>query len=418
MRRVLAFLILGFAAAVGVAQDVDSEPVFGARLVADRTPVVAGAELRLAVVLDVKRGWHVNSDRPGDEFSVPTTVTWALPEGWPQVDTTYPPGRAVRFEFAEQPVMVWDGRVVMVGRLAVPEGARGETALRAEVIAQACNDRQCLPPRPVGCQVTVSVAAPGTPTTSVEPALFAASAPGPVEPGASRFAGMPLPLLLGLVLLAGLGLNLTPCVYPLIPITISIFAREAKERAGGTFGLAVAYVLGMAVTYSTLGVIASLTGRLFGSALQHPVVISVVVVVLLALAASMFGFWELRPPAWALRASGGRAGYLGALIMGLIVGFVAAPASVRSWSACSPSSARRATRCSVSWSSSPSPWGSASRISCSGCSPAGSSACRPRAAGWRGSARSFGVMLIALAAFFASPLAAGRNRRHARSAWS
>jgi thiol:disulfide interchange protein DsbD len=87
----------------------------------------------------------------------------------------------------------------------------------------------------------------------------------------------------------------------------------------------VFYVLGMAVTYSSLGVAAALTGQLFGAALQHPVVVGVVVVVLLALAASMFGLWEMQPPSWALRASGGGAGYLGALVMGLVVGFVAAP---------------------------------------------------------------------------------------------
>jgi thiol:disulfide interchange protein DsbD len=54
-------------------------------------------------------------------------------------------------------------------------------------------------------------------------------------------------------------------------------------------------------------------------------VIAVVVVVILALAASMFGLWELQVPGWAMRASGGKSGYLGALLMGLMVGFVAAP---------------------------------------------------------------------------------------------
>jgi len=127
------------------------------------------------------------------------------------------------------------------------------------------------------------------------------------------------------VFIAGLALNLTPCVYPIIPITVGFFAQQAKERKGGTFGLAVAYVLGMAVTYSALGVTAALTGRLFGTALQNPIVVGVIVAVMLALAASMFGLWELRVPAWAMRASGGRGGVFGALLMGLVVGFVAAP---------------------------------------------------------------------------------------------
>jgi thiol:disulfide interchange protein DsbD len=85
------------------------------------------------------------------------------------------------------------------------------------------------------------------------------------------------------------------------------------------------YVLGMSVTYSVLGVVAALTGQLFGSAMQNPIVVAVIVAVMLALAASMFGLWELRVPGWVMRAAGGRRGGFGALLMGLVVGFVAAP---------------------------------------------------------------------------------------------
>jgi thioredoxin:protein disulfide reductase len=326
MRHALVVVLVLLSSVLAAAQEVDSEPVFAVRLAMDRAPLVAAGEAQLAVVLTIDRGWHVNSSSPGDEFSVPTSVSWTLPEGWSQPVMSFPGGRKQRFEFTEEPIEVWDGEVVMIGHLVVPEGAAGPSRLRAEVTAQACNDHQCLPPRAVAGEIEVNVAAAGTASSPVNRELFAAAAPRPTSPSsAGRLAGLPLPLLLLFAFVAGLGLNLTPCVYPLIPITISIFAREAKERAGSTVGLAIAYVLGMAATYSTLGVAAALTGQLFGSALQHPVVIGVVVVVMLALAASMFGFWELQPPGWALRASGGRAGYLGALIMGLIVGFVAAP---------------------------------------------------------------------------------------------
>ncbi len=328
-RHALALLLCSLAALSAAAQGVPDEPVFAVRLAVDRAPLVAGAEAQLAVVLTIARGWHVNSPTPGDEFLVPTSVGWQLPEGWAAPQLAYPAGRKLRFEFAEGPVEVWDGRVVMVGRLSVPATAAGATRLAAEVTAQACNDRQCLPPRPVLAELEVEVAPAGSASQPQAAELFAAAPPpaetaaAPAEP--SRFAGMPLPLLLGLVFVAGLALNLTPCVYPLIPITIAIFGRQAQQRRGGTFALAVAYVLGMAVTYSTLGVLAALTGRLFGAALQSPWVIGVVVLLLLALAASMFGLWELEAPGWALRLQGKGAGLAGALLMGLAVGFVAAP---------------------------------------------------------------------------------------------
>ena len=71
------------------------------------------------------------------------------------------------------------------------------------------------------------------------------------------FGGKSLPLLLGLVFVSGLALNLTPCVYPLIPITLGYFGRQSGGQGAKTFGLAAAYVLGMSVTYSALGVFAA-----------------------------------------------------------------------------------------------------------------------------------------------------------------
>ena len=64
-----------------------------------------------------------------------------------------------------------------------------------------------------------------------------------------------MPLLLIGVFLAGLALNLTPCVFPLIPITVGFFTQQTKDREGSAFPLALAYVIGIALTYSVLGVL-------------------------------------------------------------------------------------------------------------------------------------------------------------------
>jgi thiol:disulfide interchange protein DsbD len=185
-----------------------------------------------------------------------------------------------------------------------------------------------LPPAPVKAAVAVDVAPAGSASAPVNSELFQGrevAAQGPDATAGGPFAGTSLPLLILTVFVAGLALNLTPCVYPLIPITVGFFSQQSANRSGGTLGLAVMYVLGMSVTYSALGVTAALTGALFGSAMQNPIVVAVIVVVMLALAASMFGFWELRVPGWVMRAAGGRRGGFGAFLMGLVVGFVAAP---------------------------------------------------------------------------------------------
>jgi thioredoxin:protein disulfide reductase len=125
----------------------------------------------------------------------------------------------------------------------------------------------------------------------------------------------------------GVATSLTPCVYPLIPITVSIFgARKAGTRSEA-MALSGLYVLGIAAMYSALGVGAALTGKAFGSVMQNPWVIGFVALVLAAMAASMFGAFELQlPSSLQARLSGvGGAGRAGAFAMGLVSGVIAAP---------------------------------------------------------------------------------------------
>ena len=132
-------------------------------------------------------------------------------------------------------------------------------------------------------------------------------------------------LQLLLVFVGGLALNLTPCVYPMIPITIGYFGAQSEGRIGKTFGLALLYVLGLAIVYSALGIFAASTGSLFGSALQSPYVVGFVAVVLFVLALGMFGLFTIQPPQFLMSRSGAKKGALGALSMGALLGIVAAP---------------------------------------------------------------------------------------------
>lgn len=322
--------LVWIVALVVSAQGFNAEPVFTVQLVPDRSPVVAGDILQLAAIVTVETGWHINSDDPGDEFSMPTTVAWRVPEGWPEPLTIFPDGEQLEFDFSDVPIEVWEGKVVFVGRLTVPEGAEGAVRPRVEVTAQACNNSQCLPPVAVKAGIDLDVSPSGGASELVNQKFFeipsqARSESAAPDDDASRLAGMSLPLLLVTVFFGGLALNLTPCVFPLIPITIGFFSQQTKGGSGNAFGLAFAYFMGIVLTYSVLGVLAALGGAIFGGALQNPIVVGVIVLVLLALAASMFGAWEIRPPAWAMQASGGRSGMLGALIMGLLMGIIAAP---------------------------------------------------------------------------------------------
>lgn len=130
-----------------------------------------------------------------------------------------------------------------------------------------------------------------------------------------------------LVLFGGLLTALSPCVYPLIPITLSILgARQAGSHVRG-FLLSATYVGGMVILYTALGVGMAAAGNLAGSALQSPVVTIGVALFCILMSASMFGAFELALPSGLqtrLSQAGG-AGFKGAFIMGLVAGIIAAP---------------------------------------------------------------------------------------------
>lgn len=97
----------------------------------------------------------------------------------------------------------------------------------------------------------------------------------------------------------GLLLSLTPCVFPMIPILSGIIAGQKKEltKTSG-FLLSLAYVLGMAITYAIVGVVAALSGTLLSNALQNPWALGIGAGIFVLLALSMFGFFEIQLPSF------------------------------------------------------------------------------------------------------------------------
>jgi thiol:disulfide interchange protein DsbD len=125
--------------------------------------------------------------------------------------------------------------------------------------------------------------------------------------------------------LLGMALNLTPCVYPLISVTVAFFGGTTGHERGA--GLrAVVYVAGICLTFTALGALAALTGSLFGAALQQPAVLLGIAGLMVALALSNFGLYQLRLPTGLVqRASRTGEGAVGAFVMGLTMGVIAAP---------------------------------------------------------------------------------------------
>ncbi len=268
----------------------------------------------LALDVRVRDGWHVNAHDPDRPYLIATELTVEPPAGMSVAAVEYPEAvlRSLRFAPGE-PLRLYEGRFTIGVRL------RGSAAgsVTGRLRYQACSDETCLPPRTIALSVPLGGgAAPQTQVPATEPSSR-------IERWMQQHGLLPT---LALALLFGLGLNLTPCVYPLISVTIAYFGGQSRSATGRVLVLAAAYVLGIAMTFSALGVTAALSGGLFGAAMQRPAVLAGIAAVLVALAASNFGLYQLRMPASvASRTGKASTGVVGALAMGLTMGIVAAP---------------------------------------------------------------------------------------------
>ena len=119
--------------------------------------VSRGSVAKATVYLDIPAGLHANSSRPGSEYAIPTSVR-ASGAGLKVGPVTYPRGRNRKFEFSENAINVYEGRVPFTFNVTVPEGFRGNTVkLNVAVKYQACTNEVCYPPKTKSLTLTARV---------------------------------------------------------------------------------------------------------------------------------------------------------------------------------------------------------------------------------------------------------------------
>ena len=250
----------------------------------------------------------------------------------------YPPGKIKFDETLNRKVEIYRGNVVV--KLPV-QATSGPFTLTAKL--QGCADQGiCYPPETRTAQLTLDSAS-SIPQPPVKGSASTASPSAtPTDAGRVETALRSRSLLAVLPIFFALGLLLsfTPCVLPMLPILSSIIVGQSRDqRDGGDHGLtktrgfvlALAYALGMAIVYTGLGIAAGLAGEGLAGALQQPWVLASFAALLVALALSMFGYYELQlPSAWqtrlaqaSARTSGGR--LAGVLAMGAISALIVGP---------------------------------------------------------------------------------------------
>lgn len=295
-----------------------------------------------ALTVDINSVYHIQSNKPSDPSFIPTAVSVAG-DDFRLIGTYFPQDKD--FNMTGEAIKVFSGKINIGLKLLQIKQSDGEKNLKITMNFQPCNDKTCDPPASAETDLKVAVDSKAegkiinkeifseinfnqspdikSETLKNDTAKVSAANDNSVS-GLFESNGLIIGLLL--IFVGGLALNLTPCVYPLIPITISYFGAQASGSRFQSILMGVFYALGMSVTYSALGLFAAFTGSLFGTALQNPIVVIVISLIFIALALSMFGLYEIRvPQKLALAGNKSRTGFFGSMVMGLLVGIIAAP---------------------------------------------------------------------------------------------
>lgn len=296
--------------------------------------VQPGRDFQIAIVVKIVEGWHVNAN-PAGENLIPTEIT---PPDTPNLtfgEAVYPMGETLNIASIGMAPVYHDTITIGIPATLLQSAPIEPTTLDLQLRYQACNDEQCLFPETLSVTIQIDVVSVAETAQQANEAIFTniafetptdTSSEG--EGGiAGALSGGKLWLAFLLVFAGGIVTSLTPCVYPLIPITVSIFGANESTGILKSFLLSVVYVFGIVVTYSILGVAVASTGAVFGQIMANPWVIGFISVILVTLGLSMFGVFEIRLPSSMqnrLNNVGG-AGFLGAFGMGTVAGIIAAP---------------------------------------------------------------------------------------------
>jgi len=322
------------------------------RAVASVEKVKPGADFSIAVVFDVEPGYHINSHEPLEEGLIPTDVFPERVEGVEIGRPAFPPGKIE--ESSGQKLSVYRGQTI----ITLPVKADGNLSINTlrfsgVLTYQACDDEKgtCYPPTAAEWSLEVPVAGadetPAAAHTDIFQAAAAQAAPaapgGQAEPSqAPSSRGFTLDsdihatrvqeehsMLVWLILafLAGLILNVTPCVLPVISIKVLSFVQQATESPARVFKLGLAFSLGMMIVFNVLAILATALGMVWGQHFQSPTFTITIASIVFAFGLSLFGVFTLGVPQSVgdLAVKAEREGYAGSIAKGALATVMGTP---------------------------------------------------------------------------------------------
>jgi thioredoxin:protein disulfide reductase len=269
----------------------------------DRQELRSGESSSVTIKFDIAPGFHAYLDQFRVEPHPPIDLGVAIQDIGPQVEF---------FDrISQRQRKGLSGRGEILAVLTWPRLHAGPHTAEIGITYQACSTTVCLLPKTLIAPVSMTVLEP--------------ESSGPLDIDLDKF-GINIWLT---VFLAGILTSFTPCVFPMIPITLAVLrARHVGHGRRRGFALSLSYVFGIAITYALLGLLAASTGSLFGAYLGHPAVALGLAFLFILLALSTLGLFTVETPDFIRRrifTHKTQGGLLGAFMAGTVAGVVASP---------------------------------------------------------------------------------------------
>ena len=313
---ILIFLLLWLLPSVVLSR----EPLVHFEIIQERDSYEPGNTYPIKIKLKIPDSWYIHSYEKESEGLISTRIEFHEADGISIKNLRFPSPISVKFPYFNRSLGLYSGEITVHGELEIREGTPpGVHVIEGKLIYQACRTDSCIPPESVPIRFKIEVKGAGTITEKK-------GIKGAGEDTGTAPKGWGIILSLSGIFLAGLGLNLTPCIYPLIPVTVSYFGIKSGRSRKKIILHGVIYITGIAITNSILGTFVALSGGMLGEWLQRAWVLVGVASVLVLFGLSSLGLWEIRVPSGILSFfSKDYGGYGGTIFMGLTLGVVSAP---------------------------------------------------------------------------------------------
>ena len=241
-----------------------SSPTAEVRLVHSRDKYPAGGTYPVYFEIAIEEGWKIHGFKESDEGLIPSRLSLESVSDLNVLGPSFPEPEKVRFDYTSEEIEVFSGLVTALAWLQIDEGfPPGSAVLAGQFSYQACSDTVCRRPETVSFRFPIDVVAADANVQLTNQERFVDVLPvdSAQSNAANKWAAAGLWMTLLGIFIGGLALNLTPCVYPLIPITVSYFGGRSGRVKGIAAFHGILYLAGLSVTNSILGVIAAFSGE-------------------------------------------------------------------------------------------------------------------------------------------------------------